>query len=427
MSSTRHYKKKTLLKKSKNVKLTRKYKKLKIHKTRINKLKGGDLHYTEEELLEFYKKIDEFKTMDDIDEAIRKMNYSQKYYKPKEKNEISQSTNYEEIYSLIAPKLIVPLIDKCIELLNNRKKLMNMNIKNKKTIKPNLSPILFATFKKLKHSKLKKDQIRYFELLGQNNVNNYSINYFDIDNDFAYIDSIPIINIKDVSVNENNELVIKMGAEQKFEVVENMENDYDNTYTLKVAPKQVIYHGQITKVPVNVDNWVEQINKLKEELTKLSDEKKNIIMFIEFFIKYSNETIQNYKDNMLNQKKKWISNETAHSLKLKEREIKQEILYEEKEAIRRKKRGEQYQKEQNQVAQVAQATETPEEKKSQIQGYKNCRNNAKIIYYSNIKLCEDKSDDKSDKECINAARTKLKKDRSLCATLKTNNNNNNFN
>jgi len=318
MSSTRHYNKKTLLKKSKNVKLTKKNKKSKIHKTRINKLKGGGV-YSEEDILNFHTKIDEFKTLDDIDKALEDMNITLLYYKNKTKinnSNIPINSFFDET-----------LIPEIIKLLNNRKDYITIFIKKKSddVIKPKLHPILEETFLKLKFETFKRDHTRYFQLLGKIGVPNYSINYFEIPGmltkskksiisafssipkqnntnndkgDYDYINSIPIINIKDVNIEklpeDQNQLVITMKSKAELEVymgaelVEQMNDKSESKYTLKPIKK------------IDLQKWVNEINTLKNELDshlkKLSKEKEEIINEIKFSIEFLNKVLKYMKD-----------------------------------------------------------------------------------------------------------------------------------
>lgn len=282
MLSTRHYKKKTLLKKSKNVKLTRKYKKSKIHKTRINKLKGGGV-YSEEEILNFHKKIDEFKTLDDIDKALKNMEHS--------------LSNYQKKTSKF-PLIDTHIIPHIIDLLNNRKEFMTILKTVDKTSDPIpiAVPILEAKFKKIKEAQLSQDHIRYFQLLGNSGVPNYSINYFEFPNkimkfmtsmlpkdninnnsntkkNYKFKGSIPIINIKEVQVIDKK-LVINMKDETEPYIL-------DPTHTNNT---------------IDLDMWVDKINSLKKELelkiTLLNEQKDKEIEFIMKIIERSNEIIK---------------------------------------------------------------------------------------------------------------------------------------
>ena len=242
------------------------------------------------------------------------------------------------------------LIPEIIKLLNNRKDYITIFIKKKSddVIKPRLLPILEETFLKLKFETFKRDQTRYFQLLGKIGVPNYSINYFEIPGmltkskksiisafssipkqnntnndkgDYDYINSIPIINIKDVNIEklpeDQNQLVITMKSKAELEVymgaelVEQMNDKSESKYTLKPIKK------------IDLQKWVNEINKLKNELDshlkKLSKEKEEIINEIKFSIEFSNKVLKYMKD-INNTKKSNTNLEVVEQLEKKNKE-----------------------------------------------------------------------------------------------------------
>ena len=74
MSTKRHFKKKTLLKKHKKVNLTKKHNKSRLTKRKINKLSGG-APYTDDDILDFENKLAGFLRKDDFIEAEKSLIY----------------------------------------------------------------------------------------------------------------------------------------------------------------------------------------------------------------------------------------------------------------------------------------------------------------------------------------------------------------